>query len=388
MAQRRSSDSASTESTFAEEPVDPRTLLLDPHNPRLTLEEEGSSQDELLLILLRRFKVEELAQSIIASGYNSFDPIVAYRDSDAVIVREGNRRVATIKLLLDPTLAPERYCQRWQELSGELPSPVRQQIERLSVRIYPERSAADVTSYIGFRHVTGVLKWPALEKAKFIAQLVEDQGLIYRKIAERLGSYPKHMERHYVAYRLVCQVIDEGVPGSTNIQKAFGVLLRALQASGIPEFLGVSYPHDPGQSETPVPPDHLDNLRDFVKWGFGTQDTARILPDSRRLTDFGQILQSTVALNYMRRTPKPVFDRAFFKSGGQASSLVNALFTAADRLEESVPIVPEHRTNDEVIDAVSQCTNYLAQMLKYFPPICEKYGVSFQDDRSSASGSS
>lgn len=380
MAEPQAQTDGPTASEFELKPLDPLTLLLDPHNPRLTPEEDGSSQEDLLRIMIQRFKIEELAESIISSGFHSFDPIVAYADNGAITVLEGNRRVAAIKLLLDPCRAPPQYQERWRVLNEKLPLVVQQQITQLSARIHKDRRAADVTAYIGFRHVTGVLKWLALEKAKFIAHLIEDQNWDYQQVAERLGSYPRHVERHYVAYRIAMQAEEEGIPGAENIHNAFGVLLRALQAGGISQFLAVTYPGDPARSRCPISQDHVDKLRDFVKWTFGTKETNRILPDSRRLTDWGRILQSAKALSYLRRTTKPNFDRAFFRSGAQADSLADSLFTAADRLEEGVPLVSEHNENEDVVAAVEQCTSFLKQILRYFPKVCETYGIHIDND--------
>ncbi len=360
--------------------VSPLEVELDPYNPRLTLEEEGSSQAALLEIMIKRFKIEELAESILASGFNPFDPIVGWSHNDRLTVLEGNRRVAAMQLLLEPQRAPAAYERRWTALSERLTPEVRATIEQIDVTVYRDRDAADVAAYIGFRHVTGVLKWPSLEKAKYIARLVEDHGWTYERIAERLGSYPRHVERHYVAYRLVRQVSEEEIPGAESMEGAFGVLLRALQAEGIAEFIGVEYPGDPERSRQPVPADRVENLRDFVVWTFGTEDRARVLPDSRRLTDLGQILQAPEALAYLRRTADPSFERAFFRSGGQARSLAESLFTASDRLEETVPLVSEHVDNAEVQEGVRQTTRFLTQILRHFPDIANDYGFR-RDER-------
>lgn len=355
--------------------LSPLEALLDPENPRLTEEEQGSTQATLLEIMIDRFKIRELAESIIASGYNSFDPMVGWQHDSSVTVLEGNRRLAALQLLLDPERAPVRARKQWTEISSRLPTPVKKQIEQIVVLVFDNKDDVDVTAYIGFRHVTGPLKWPALEKARFIAKLVKEQDWDYQRIAERLGSYPKHVERHFVAQQLVEQVEAENLPGEENIKNAFGVLLRALQASGVSEFLGITFPGDPKQSISPVPADHLDNLKDFVKWTFGTKDKTRILPDSRRLTDWGDILQSADAVSYLRRSGTPSFERAFFRSGGQAKSLADSLFTAADRLEESVPLVSEHVDDSEVNEAVQQNTRFLTQILKHFPEVAAEYKV-------------
>ena len=352
--------------------VETLSLELDPHNPRLSQDEEGSPQPTLLQIMIERFKIEELAESILASGFNTFDPLVGWQHNGSVTVLEGNRRVATLQLLLDPSRAPGRHRARWSDLSGRLPNDERERIRSVDVRVYPDRDAVDVTSYIGFRHVTGVLKWPALEKAEFIARMVDRHGWSYEQIADRLGSYPRHVERHYVAYQMVQEARRLGIEGAAQMAGSFGVLLRALQASGIAEFLGVTYPNDSEASKEPVPGERTDELRDFVRWTFGTADRTRILPDSRRLTDWGAILQSGEAVSYLRRTPAPDFDRAYFKSGGQVRSLVDSLFTASDRLEESVPLVEEYRENSDVKGAVQQCARFLGQIVRHFPDVRDR----------------
>jgi hypothetical protein len=324
--------------------------------------------------MIERFQIVELAESIIASGLHTFDPIIAYRGATKVIVLEGNRRVATLKLLLQPELAPARHRSTWAELSRKA-EPIRSSLTTTNVRIYPDRNAADVTAYIGFRHVTGVLTWPAFEKAKFIARLVDRHHWDYREIARRLGSYPKHVERHYVAHQLVRQALDDGLPGARQMEDAFGVLLRALQASGVSEFLGVTYPGDPTVSAKPVPQEKTENLKSFIEWTFGTEEKARILPDSRDLTRWGLVLKSDVAVSYLRRAPKPDFERAWFRSGGQVSTLTESLLFAADRLQECVPLVPQYKTDTEVMAGVTECTKFFVQILANFPSIQTEFGV-------------
>src|SRR5437588_5813091 len=98
----------------------PLSILLDPHNPRLSQAEEGQSQPSLLQTMLTRFKLEELAESIVATGYVPFDPLIAFRDGSDIYILEGNRRIAALKLLLDPSLAPDKSRARWQQLNGGL----------------------------------------------------------------------------------------------------------------------------------------------------------------------------------------------------------------------------------------------------------------------------
>jgi len=63
------------------------------------------------------------------------------------------------------------------------------------------------------------------------------------------------------------------------------------------------------------------------------------------------------------------------KSGGQRESLAETLLAAADRLEECVPLVSAHKSDDDVRHAVAQCARFLVQILQHFPKIRKEYGV-------------
>jgi ParB/Sulfiredoxin domain len=353
--------------------LNPIDLQFDPQNPRLSSEEEGSSQDRLLRIMLDRFKIEELAESIVAAGFVEFDPMIGWENKGSVVILEGNRRLAALKLLLKPDLAPESYRPAWRDLSQRVPSPNRAALKSIRVIVYKDREAAGLTSYIGFRHVTGVLQWPALEKASFIARCLEKGTWDYVQLARRLGSYPKHVERHYVAHQLVVQATDEGIDTTELKAKSFGVLMRALQSEGVTKYLGIAYPGDPRKSRRPISESNLDNLRNFIEWTFGTSEKAPVVRDSRQLTRWGRILQSAEALSYLKRTSQPDLERAYFRSGGQAESLSESLGIAADRLEESVPLVPEHTNDSDVKAEVRRCTSFLIQILSHFPDISNQY---------------
>ena len=113
-----------------------------------------------------------------------------------------------------------------------------------------------------------------------------------------------------------------------------------------------------------------------MKWTFGTEASAPIVKDSRQLTKWGRILSTPVAISYLKRTTNPDFDRAWLKCGGQAESVAGSLYTAADRLEESVPLVSELKTEEDVKVAVKECTRFLSQILTHFPEIGQEYGFS------------
>ena len=359
----------------------PAEFLLDPQNPRLPPVERGKSQERLVEIMLERFEIAEIAESICSAGFLPLDPFIGYEQDDSTYILEGNRRLAAIKLLLNPDLAPVEFRKTWTAFSSRLSSGSRKAMEQISVLVYTDRRNADLLSYIGYRHVNGVMSWEAEEKAAFIAQLIEDKNIewTYSEVAAKLGSKPTYVEKLYVAHRLIEQAKAEKVPGHATMRKQFGVLTRALQSPGIVKFLEISFPHDPNQSTRPSKTSDDRNLQDFVRWTFGTENTKPVLEDSRDLTKWGQALSSTESVRYLRSAKDPRFDRAYAKSGGPKEGLVDALMSAGDYLEEAVPLVRQHNQEADVRQAVDRCTDFLYQILVNFPDIAKHQGLELRD---------
>jgi hypothetical protein len=355
-------------------------LQLDPDNPRFPPNEKGKSQARILELMIEQFAIGEIAESICSAGFQPIDPFLGYRLHDKIIVLEGNRRLATIKLLLNPELTPIQHRQVWDQYRGRVESQSLDAMRRIEVLVYGNRLQADVLAYIGFRHVNGIMSWDAEEKAAYIAQLIENPAIrwSYEDIAQRLGSKPAYVEKLYIAHRLVEQAKDNDTPGANLMRANFGVLTRALQSPGVVKFLGIKFPRQPAQSRTPSPKPKRD-LEDFVRWTFGTDEVKPVLEDSRDLTKWGQILSSEDAIRYLRNTSDPRFERAYSKSGGLKEGLVDSLLAAADRLEESVPLVRQHKGDEQVQRAVDRCTDYMVQILTHFPEVAKQQGVRMKD---------
>lgn len=71
--------------------------------------------------MLQRFAIDEIAESICSAGFLPLDPFVGYQSKKGIVVLVGNRRLATLKLLLDRDLCPTRFRERWDALRKRLP---------------------------------------------------------------------------------------------------------------------------------------------------------------------------------------------------------------------------------------------------------------------------
>ena len=84
--------------------VSPDKLFFDAKNPRLAEYGIGArpTQTELLEIMWQKMAVDELVMSIAARGYFRHEPLFVTEEGNRLVVLEGNRRLAAVKLLLDP----------------------------------------------------------------------------------------------------------------------------------------------------------------------------------------------------------------------------------------------------------------------------------------------
>jgi len=160
-------------------------LDFDPNNPRLVEDGIKNPTDaQIILALADSADLAEVVESVAANGYIDIEPIIAQKIGKRWRVLEGNRRLAAIRILQDPSLA-----------KGTGITPPRISAENLKtlneVTIYAVSDPDQAREYIGFKHINGPHKWEALAKARFAADWYKkekDKGLTIEKIARRLGD--------------------------------------------------------------------------------------------------------------------------------------------------------------------------------------------------------
>ena len=245
-------------------------LLLDNNNPRLAGENLKNDQNEILSKMYYE-DLDELAGSLAVHGFLPEEPIIVVpedsRDFDAVnkdnvadynyIVIEGNRRVSSIKLLLDESL---RTMLDIDEDFPKISSPeIKDNLQTIPAIVYRERKNVD--AYLGIRHIAGNRKWDAYAKARYIYDKVEqcrhNDGMttsqaidtIKKQIADRKDTILKL----YVYYCLF-NIIDQEIVNyqSKHIKERFSLLQVALgmgrtsiaQYIGVPPFSEIDFSKD------------------------------------------------------------------------------------------------------------------------------------------------
>lgn len=334
------------------------SLRLDPKNPRLREGLEEATQPALLAELAKEYDLQDLGQSLADNGYFSEEPLVTTMDAGgrSWTVIEGNRRLAALLLLNNPDAAPKTLKAKWQELSKNRIKKVTQ----VPILVYDSRS--EITPYLGFRHITGVLQWRPFQKARYIVQLVEEGHMSFAAIARAIGSRSPTVREHYVAYALVRQARDQFVVDTSYVEESFGVLRRALSDPAIREYIGLEYDQNESKLAKPIPKSKVRALEEFFLWAFGNDQVEPAIKDSRDLSKLGRVLSSAHTVEILRSSKS--LDRAFELSGGEEEKLLESLNAASFNLDQALPLSLRHRKNKKVLAAVDRCHQTLKAILE------------------------
>lgn len=159
------------------------SLLLDSKNPRLGEHAAGASPHDLIQMLFEHDKVLEVAESIAKRGFFPNEPLLAIREGKSYVVVEGNRRLAALKALREPSLLDGATGRKVERLARIMQST--EAISKVPVIVAPDRRATD--RQIAGKHVgTPVLPWQAENRATFILEKLAD-GYDQVELSEELG---------------------------------------------------------------------------------------------------------------------------------------------------------------------------------------------------------
>lgn len=328
-------------------------LFLDSRNPRIGKENQNASQEEVLEIM-RGWSLEELAVSFIENGFWPQEALLVIEEEmdgeNGLVVVEGNRRLAALKLLLRAADG-QAHNRTWENLADEATPSRIEELKEVPILRAADREA--IQEFLGFRHVTGIKQWKPVEKAEYITHLVDDIGMGYREAMRKIGSKTPTVRKHYIAYKLLEQARDtEGIQ-EEYLEERFSVLYRALDVRGVQEYLGLDLQAEPGEAQTPVDADHEEELGLFAQWMFGDAEHAPLFTDSRLVNRFGEILVDEEALAYLQRNEEPNFERAYRISGGSERQMIRLLNQASDNVQQVLGRVHHHKDSEDLHKAAS-----------------------------------
>jgi hypothetical protein len=251
-------------------------LAFDDTNPRYTPDKRPPDGGDATIIeyLDRTADLGELVQSIAASGYIDIEPLIVIGRGEKLVVLEGNRRLAALKVLTSPELAAEANISV-PDLSKDRRAKLRE------VTAFKVNSEDDARDLIGFKHINGPQGWDAYAKALYAARWLDEQAdrgadaLTLSDIAARMG------DKHDTLYRIVsaAYVLQQAesldlfrVEDRAKRNFSFSHLYTALTYNEYREFIGLPRAdRSANPLRNPVQPEYYDNLRTLLRWLYGSR---------------------------------------------------------------------------------------------------------------------
>jgi len=263
-------------------------LYLDPQNPRLAEFTHTGTQAAIQRIMEREFDIQPIVDSLYRNGFFWEEPLVAVRESlpelrgkTVLLVIEGNRRLAAINYIrTNPSKFPDQAAR---DRLAEVPVIIRDNRE-------------ETLSFVGFRHVTGVMEWEPAAMAQYALRLVRG-GHDVEEIAQLIGDKTKKIQRLIRTQSLVERVAEQD---DATKKFFFSYLLTATDAPGTQNWLKLKI--DPKKGVVTAVDD--EKLKKLWIWLYGSKKNAisPVIPDSRQIHKLNRVLAVPAATEELEKT--------------------------------------------------------------------------------------
>ncbi len=318
-------------------PINVSELLFDFENPRLVEFSltAKSTELEIIGVLWEAMDVRELALSIAASGFFRHEPLIVSREGGTNVVIEGNRRLAAVKLLLNPTLASELNCDVPVITSSEKAS-----LETLPCLLSTRERA---WQYIGFKHVNGPAKWGSYAKSQYIADVHRNFKVPLEDIAQQIGDTHRTVQRLFRGLMVIEQAEDLGVFRRENRwynHFSFSHLYTGLDYPGISAYIGLRSASD--EDPKPVPLEKKEELGQLCLWLYGNKrEQIRPVVQSQNphLRQLDATLSDRGATANLRRNGDLAY--AFESSRPSSNRFEESLLAAREHLQKAHSMLSE-----------------------------------------------
>lgn len=371
--------------------IDVEFLRLDPDNPRLVqyLPEKGTpTENDLISIIYEYFETETIAVSMCKNGYFDEEPVIVVpekmpkgfdwdRDVDTIakdidklvekgelkfVVVEGNRRLATIKLLLNTDLrekigASVSYPQLTDKRAAK---------DLSSIPCIVYRSREHVSPYLGVRHMIGNLKWEAFARSYYTATVI-DAGIgkggevqaAIQDVQNTIGDRSDVIRKQYVAYKLYELAKEIAVPTKPVLDR-FSLLTVMYNSAGIREYLGLKSYGDIDFKKRLLPANKDEEFKQVMAWIYGNPDEGipSVINDSRKITkELNAIAQHEEAREYLDKYRD--LEGAFERTSGERDYLAKTIKRATRSLETSLKFAYKYKKDKDLIKLVEEMEEVL-----------------------------
>ncbi len=343
-------------------------LIFNINNPRLFGESDNDLEEdvEIIRVLSRGSDIAELVISILKNTFVDFEPMVVIpAEGNTYRVLEGNRRLAAIKLLKDPSLANELSQDLGYKIDQPVPPKVLESLREASVIIVEDE--ADAQAYIGFKHINGAHKWTSFAKAKFVTDWYK-QDMPIDDIAKKVGD--KNLTvKNLIAGMLVLEQAQNEQLFSINDRTKRGVfgfshLYTALNRKEYQAFLGIESKWMDTPNENPIKKESLKNLEIALKYMYGSKPDgidSVIRSQNPNLKQLGIVLSNPVARAKLIETND--LSTALEETEEKSALFERSLISAHTHLQKAFGNVTDYGGSQELFTVAEDMSKKITAMI-------------------------
>lgn len=304
-------------------------LFFDPQNPRFAaLDFDKNDDRKVIELMLKEETLTDLIISISEQGFFQGEPLLIFEDKKTKrkIVAEGNRRLSALKIIQNPEISNKKSIIEIVEKSEKT-------VNEVPCLLFDSRD--DILVYLGFKHITGIKEWGALEKAIYLDQLKsyilsKNNGLneteLHKLLARKIGSKSNIVGRTLTAYEIYKRGTNNGedkiffgLQGVDKTQVEFSLIYTALSSENIYRYLGLS-----SSVDTVLADFNREHATDLFRWLFKQDEYGKTaVPESRKLKELSKILGSPEATIHFKNTND--LDTAYRLSSGPSNAFEELL---------------------------------------------------------------
>jgi len=275
--------------------VPAKLLLLDHENPRFAGLIKKASDAELLKMIRKEMHLDELINSFQQNGYFNTEPLLVIeskKEKGKFTVVEGNRRLASIRLLFTP------------EFKGTTSSKIIDQLtNRIPVAVYPNRKT--MWKYLGFRHINGPKEWDSYSKAVYALRVSTEYKVNIKDVAKYIGDTHLTIVRMCNGLRVLDQAEKNQFFSSKEVDLRrfyFSHLYTILSKENSKKFLGLTTKANAILPKNPIKRNKIKNLKLLLQFLFGDEEkgiNAVIRSQNPDLKNLDAVLGDKDALRYL-----------------------------------------------------------------------------------------
>lgn len=268
-------------------------LKLDNDNPRFPNNFHDKSECDIIKWMLEDESIIELMLAIGQHDFFIGEALLVIKNDSNFTVVEGNRRLTSLRLLSEPSIATIRESKIKQVLAETTKRPN-------SIPCIVFDSKEQIMQYLGYRHITGIKPWGVASKAKYLHSLLltlTTTGLKKqsKELAKKIGSRSDYVKKLLISYEIYGIIKDSSfykIPRLDETTFYFNYITTSLQYEHIRKFINIEEVSSIDNLKTL----HINatNLGILIDWFFrkNDQNKSRVLGNNDNLTKLNEILSN------------------------------------------------------------------------------------------------